>query len=298
MLQVNEGIHEVDSSQLVGHVHVVGGVWVAVPKEHVVHPLRDHALRVHQVPDGVENGLEVVLLRFPPHQNVKALVAVARVHHVGVVLRRVQVHFDGSLGANEAHAGLPDAGEDVVVVVSHVNNLCAPHTFDGVLREERLLAVVVPHCRGASQRVVDLLRRVQGDEEHDIMLTQLVPFLLRCFLEDSEVDGDDRPDVVWLDLPDVRRPDVLDGEVLYGAGHTGAVQPLVEHLALLILPWVQADNGILNVLADLVRGLEPEQIEVPQEVVMESQELQVELRQGQRGLVHVHDLRNHVEVPQ
>lgn len=46
------------------------------------------------------------------------------------------------------------------------------------------------------------------------------------------------------------------------------------------IPGVEADDGVLNVLADLVRGLEAEEVEVAEEVVVERQELQVKLQPG------------------
>ena len=43
-------------------------------------------------------------------------------------------------------------------------------------------------------------------------------------------------------------------------------------------------NDIRDVLPDLIGGLQPEQVEVAQQVVMEGQELQVQLWQCQAGL--------------
>ena len=50
MVEVEEGIVEVERRNIVGHVGVVGGAGVPVAQHDVVQPVRHHAGCVHQVP--------------------------------------------------------------------------------------------------------------------------------------------------------------------------------------------------------------------------------------------------------
>lgn len=52
-----EGVVEVESGDLVGHLGVVRAAGVAVAQDDVVEPVGDDALGVHQVSDGLQDGL-------------------------------------------------------------------------------------------------------------------------------------------------------------------------------------------------------------------------------------------------
>ena len=83
----------------------------------------------------------------------------------------------------------------------------------------------------------------------------------------------------------------------HGGGH--ARPPRELHRARLgVAVRAHALEHVRDVLADLVRRLEAEQVEVPQEVVVEREELQVELGQRQAPLARVRDGGHHVLVPQ
>jgi len=45
-----------------------------------------------------------------------------------------------------------------------------------------------------------------------------------------------------------------------------------------ISPWFHTAHHILDVLSDLIGGLETKEVEVPQQVVVKSQELEIQLR--------------------
>ena len=61
------------------HIPCVGrGPWVPVADDDVVQPVWHDALCVHQVPDRLQHGLEVVLLRLAPHHHVERLIRVLR----------------------------------------------------------------------------------------------------------------------------------------------------------------------------------------------------------------------------
>lgn len=44
-----------------------------------------------------------------------------------------------------------------------------------------------------------------------------------------------------------------------------------------ILPWLHTPHHIFNVLSDLIGGLQTEEVKVPQQVVVEGQELEIQL---------------------
>jgi len=46
-------------------------------------------------------------------------------------------------------------------------------------------------------------------------------------------------------------------------------------------PWFHSPNHILYVLSDLVSGLQTKEVKVPQQVVVEGQELEIELWKGE-----------------
>lgn len=46
-----------------------------------------------------------------------------------------------------------------------------------------------------------------------------------------------------------------------------------------ISPWFHAEHDVFDVLSDLVGGLQAEQVEVPQQVIVEGQKLEVQLCQ-------------------
>lgn len=57
VVQGQEGVVEVQRGDLIGHLGVVGAAGVPVAQDDVVQPVRHHALRVHQVPDGLQHRL-------------------------------------------------------------------------------------------------------------------------------------------------------------------------------------------------------------------------------------------------
>ena len=46
-------------------------------------------------------------------------------------------------------------------------------------------------------------------------------------------------------------------------------------------PWLHARHHVLDVLSDLVGGLQAEEVEVPQQIVVEGQELEIQLGQSE-----------------
>ena len=100
------------------------------------------------------------------------------------------------------------------------------------------------------------------------------------------VDDDVRGDGRRLVLAHLGRLDLDDVEALHGVRHA---RPAVEsHNGIIVIVVLQsgahAAQHVRDVLPDLVRGLQPEQVEVAQQVVVDGQELQVQLGQRQAGL--------------
>lgn len=58
MVQGQKGVIEVQRGNLIGHFGVVGTPRVTVAQDDVVKPVGDDALRVHQVSDGLQDGLQ------------------------------------------------------------------------------------------------------------------------------------------------------------------------------------------------------------------------------------------------
>ena len=121
--------------------------------------------------------------------------------------------------------------------------------------------------------------RAYGDEETGVVLAQVLPFRFDI-VADVQDDGDIGADARRLLLADVGFAHFDYGEADNGLGHAS---PSAEdgHQALLRLPRFHAEDGIFNVLPDLVGRLQAEEIEVAQQVVVQRQKLQVEFRQRQ-----------------
>lgn len=57
MVHGQKSVVEVERRDLVGHLGVVRAARVAIAQDDVVEPVGDDALGVHQVPDGLQHGL-------------------------------------------------------------------------------------------------------------------------------------------------------------------------------------------------------------------------------------------------
>ena len=75
------------------------------------------------------------------------------------------------------------------------------------------------------------------------MLPQLAPLALGGVLQKRQIDGDDRTDVMGLDLADVCGAHITDGELLDRAGHAGLVEGPIEDLPVLVLPEANGTAG-------------------------------------------------------
>ena len=57
MIQGEEGVFEIESCDLIGHLRVVGGICITISQECVVKPFRNNTLRVHQITNCLQNSL-------------------------------------------------------------------------------------------------------------------------------------------------------------------------------------------------------------------------------------------------
>ena len=125
------GVALVDGDALVRALRRRG---VAVPQENVVKPVRHGRVRVHQVADALQDGLEVVLLRPTPHQHVQRRVHVAlggAAVDVQLVLRRVQLEHEralvprGRVGRVTVRRARAEVIQQGAFAVAHLDNLRA-----------------------------------------------------------------------------------------------------------------------------------------------------------------------------
>jgi hypothetical protein len=273
---VDEGVVKIHSRVGIGHFGVVGGARVPVAQNNIVQPIRNHALRVHQLPDRLQHRLEVVLFGLAPHQDVELLVdvflALVGVVHVVSVLVAVQPDPVGSLVSGEYRSGLGTILDDSPVHVQHPLDLAPSDAVQTHLGYEGLLVVVL----GA-----DGVRGFDGDQEADVVLSEVLPFGLDLGAH-RQVDGHVGSHPAGALLPDVGLGHLDDGEVEDGLGHPGPSAPIDG--VVFGSPRRESADGVLDVLSDLIRRLQPKQVEVPQEVVVEGEELEVELGQRETTL--------------
>mmetsp|Transcript_4978 Transcript_4978/g.14810 ORF Transcript_4978/g.14810 Transcript_4978/m.14810 type:complete len:588 (+) Transcript_4978:1180-2943(+) len=176
---------------------------VPVAQEDVVEP-RGHGLahgsRAHEVPDGLEDAPEVVLLRLAAHENVKAPVGVVAALHVRVVLCRVQPHpQDPVVARAPTLAGVRFHGliQEDPVFVDELVNFAPPHGPNAVALHKvqvllvrrpdhvplaaAALAAPAPHAAGGwtrgrrrnprrSRGARWVVGRREGHEEHHVVL--------------------------------------------------------------------------------------------------------------------------------
>ena len=93
------------------------------------------------------------------------------------------------------------------------------------------------------------------------MLSQRFPFLSNL-MPYAQIHRDIRPYRARLCLTDVGLGDLYNGEVVNGLRHPG---PSVEDDRVVLgAPRSQPAQHVLNILSDLVGGLELEQFEIPE----------------------------------
>jgi hypothetical protein len=261
VVHVDEGVVKIHSRVGIGHFGVVGGARVPVAQNNIVQPIRNHALRVHQLPDRLQHRLEVVLFGLAPHQDVELLVdvflALVGVVHVVSVLVAVQPDPVGSLVSGEYRSGLGTILDDSPVHVQHPLDLAPSDAVQTHLGYEGLLVVVL----GA-----DGVRGFDGDQEADVVLSEVLPFGLDLGAH-RQVDGHVGSHPAGALLPDVGLGHLDDGEVEDGLGHPGPSAPIdgvvfgspaTKHIAHASgrrvgnLPRRESADGVLDVLSDLI----------------------------------------------
>mmetsp|Transcript_144 Transcript_144/g.310 ORF Transcript_144/g.310 Transcript_144/m.310 type:complete len:1317 (+) Transcript_144:450-4400(+) len=293
---VDERVTEVNLVQLGRQLPVDRRARVAVAEEEVVQPVgHDRVLAAHQAADRVEDGLEVVLLRLAAHHAVQRRVDVAHLAlghglQISVVLRGVQEHPDHAVVAD---GRLPLGGvglvDDVPLLVKQLRDLRAAQRLDAEgareLRDGEVLELAL----------VGHVRRLDADEEDHVVLSELVPLIPDVLLHASEADLDLGAHLRRHRLPDLRALHVHDLDAHERHHHA---RPAVElRHAIVVHRGLHAGDRILEVPADLVGGLQAEEVEVPEEVVVDGQELEVQLRQRQGIVAGVVLLRHQVRVP-
>mmetsp|Transcript_25448 Transcript_25448/g.67258 ORF Transcript_25448/g.67258 Transcript_25448/m.67258 type:complete len:778 (+) Transcript_25448:1764-4097(+) len=293
---VDERVTEVDLVQLGRQLPVQRRARVAVPEEEVVQPIGHHrVLAVHQATDRVEDSLEVVLLRLAAHHAVQRGVdlrqpALGHGLEVGVVLRGVQEHPEHAVVAD---GRLPLGGvglvDDVPLFVEQLRDLRAAQRLDAEGPRELGDGEVLELA------VVRHVRRIDADEEDHVVLPELVPLRADVRLHAREADLDLGAHLGRHRISDLRALHIHHLDAHERQHHACPALELRD--AVLVHRRLHARDRVLKVLADLVRGLQAVEVEVPEQVVVDRQELEVQLRQRQGVVAGVVLLRHEVRVP-
>mmetsp|Transcript_44005 Transcript_44005/g.113764 ORF Transcript_44005/g.113764 Transcript_44005/m.113764 type:complete len:375 (+) Transcript_44005:2759-3883(+) len=127
------------------------------------------------------------------------------------------------------------------------------------------------------------------------MFPQLVPLRADVGLHAGEADLDLGTHLRRHGLADARALHVHHLEA-HERQHHARLAVELRHVVL-VHHGLHARDLVLQILADLVGGLQAEEVEVPQQIVVDGQELQVELRQGERVVARVVLLRHEVGIP-
>mmetsp|Transcript_13354 Transcript_13354/g.25631 ORF Transcript_13354/g.25631 Transcript_13354/m.25631 type:complete len:705 (+) Transcript_13354:2030-4144(+) len=301
VLLVDERVLERHRLQPPRHLRVVRRRRVPVAEEDVVQPLWHRALFVHEVTYALEDGFEVVLLGLAAHHHVHRLVHVLRARrHAGVgvqlVLRCVQRDGDCAQAASwRALLVRPHAAREVVhqlaLLIAHLHQFAAADVLQpgSLLRRARFVTFQ------------DVLGRHHAQQEEHVVLLELVPLEARLPEQSAGVNHDVGQHLRGLGLAHLRLADFSHRERFGGQRHAC---PALEAnsvwrvVVALHKHRLDAPEHIAHVLADFVGGLQAEEVEVAQEVVVERQKLHVELGQRQHALPGVVDAGHHVLVPQ
>mmetsp|Transcript_72115 Transcript_72115/g.168979 ORF Transcript_72115/g.168979 Transcript_72115/m.168979 type:complete len:488 (-) Transcript_72115:1383-2846(-) len=272
---VQEGVSEVNFTQNGWKLPVLSRSGVSVSEEQIMEPVRYNCvLVVHQAPDRVKDGLEVVLLRLAAQDEVQVAVdlGLPRRHGLQVlmVLRRVQNHAcyssvsDGSLALCRVRIA-----DDIAFVVKQLCDLCSTHAHDTeLLRKLR-------HCEVGNLAIVRLLWCFDPDQEYHIVLSERVPFFSDLRQNSRQRPADFCPDFRWNLLSYFWSFHVHDFQPTQRHHHPSG--PGEMRATVMIGGSFHPGNLILKVISYLMRGLQSEQIEVSQQVVVYREELQIEL---------------------
>mmetsp|Transcript_18248 Transcript_18248/g.54579 ORF Transcript_18248/g.54579 Transcript_18248/m.54579 type:complete len:811 (+) Transcript_18248:1013-3445(+) len=293
---VDEGIAEVDLGQLRGQLPILCRTWVAVPEEQVVKPIgHDRVFGAHQASNRVEDRLEIVFLRLPPHDQVEPAVnlalAIGSRFEIGVVLRGIQQYTHDPV---VPHGRLPLGGvrvaDHVAFLIEQLGDLRPAQRHHA----EGLGELADPQVRDLPLEGV--VRRRHAEQEDDVVLPELVPLLADVRLETREAQLHLGADLGRHGVAHPGPPHVDDLHALLHRQHHS--RPAGElRLAVLVDDRLHPRQLVGQVAADLVRRLEAVQVEVAQQVIVDGQELEVQLRQRQRVVPGVILLGHEVGVP-
>mmetsp|Transcript_9867 Transcript_9867/g.19845 ORF Transcript_9867/g.19845 Transcript_9867/m.19845 type:complete len:728 (+) Transcript_9867:1713-3896(+) len=289
VVHVEKGVSEIHFQTLVfRHAGAVGRGRVAVSQEDIVQPGREGDVFLGQAADAVEHGLEVAVVHAAPHDKVEGGVdglalALAPPADVAKVLGRVQLHHEGPLGSLRGRRRLAllarelELAQRLALLVANFHHFAPPHTSQP-LRCHRviLLHVVV---------VVVVVRRSDGQKKEHVVLPDGVPLAAHVLPPDlRQVHLHLRPDARGPLLPQIRLGNVRHAKGFHGLGHA---RPPGELDRVVLAPvGAHAGQDLPQVLPNLVRRLQLQQLEAPHEVVAHRQELEVHPRQpkGNHGI--------------
>lgn len=270
-------------------------------------PLRDDALAgVHQVPNRLQNSFEVVLLRLPSHEQVEAFVdviaAFLKRFHVMPVLIGVEPDSVSSFITRQLRARFDAFFDDFARLVKQTFDFAAADIHESHLLDE-VPSVVVFRA--------DRCVRMNSDEEANVVTPQVLPFVLDL-LSDIQRQGNVSSHSGRLLLSDPRLPHFHNGEILHWQRHSSPAAE--DNFSFFVGPRKTADDRVFDILPDFVclkkilakvfkrkyeltSRFQPEEIEVPVEIIVKRQELEVQLGQRQATVAGVILVGNDILIP-
>mmetsp|Transcript_71011 Transcript_71011/g.179168 ORF Transcript_71011/g.179168 Transcript_71011/m.179168 type:complete len:380 (-) Transcript_71011:1263-2402(-) len=258
-------------------------------------PIRNHGVfRAHQASDSLQDGFEIVLLWLAPEHHVEGavdlLLSLSNRIEVCVVLRRVEQDSGHTIVANRRlPLGRVRVADDVALFVQKLCDLDTTEGHDAELFRELGYAQV----RHLSLK--QLVRGFDAQQEDHVMLTELIPLLSDIRKHASQAKAHLGPHLGGHNLAHLGSLDIHDLQALHRQRHARFACKIC--VAVLIARRPHTRDLVREVPSDLISGLQPEQVKVSEQVVVDGQELQIQFWQGQGVVAGVMLLGHEVGIP-
>mmetsp|Transcript_40485 Transcript_40485/g.108590 ORF Transcript_40485/g.108590 Transcript_40485/m.108590 type:complete len:607 (+) Transcript_40485:1057-2877(+) len=207
-----------------------------------------------------------------------------------MVLRRIQQNSGHSVVADWRLPLCRVGVADVVALL--VQELCDLSAAQGCHAE---VLGKIRHRHVVDLANVWLLGRLDPKQEDHVVLAELVPLRAHVRQHPRQAPLHLRPHLRGHHVAHLGALGVHDLEAPQPNRHARLSRELRRALRSQLRP--HARDGVLKVPADLIRGLQPEEVEVAEQVVVDGQELQVQFGQCQGVVSGVVLLWNKVGVP-
>mmetsp|Transcript_22334 Transcript_22334/g.61746 ORF Transcript_22334/g.61746 Transcript_22334/m.61746 type:complete len:236 (-) Transcript_22334:732-1439(-) len=178
--------------------------------------------------------------------------------------------------------------------ILHLNDLTSPHIHQAVLLRCIWLPAALKHLShlGAT-------RWPDGEQEQHVMQLELVPLRTDVAPQVPCVNDNVGSHGCRLELPHGRLAHLSDLEHVQRQRHARPARKLDHwHIPAVVPVSTHTAQRVSQVLADGIRCLKPEQVEVSEQVVVGGEELEVQFGKGQAALACVVDAGDLVLIPQ